>query len=72
MTYQDASTMDLKLATRTSGVWAAEVLLEDGAHGFYTDLDVVGDVAYVVSVVARLDGRGIESSRLGLTLRNLP
>ena len=71
--YQDASSMDLKLATRgDDGAWTVQTLLSEGAHGFYTDLQVSGGAAIISSVVAELDGRGHEASRVGLTIRNLP
>jgi hypothetical protein len=70
--YQDASTLDLKIAESSNDTWTPERVLEDGAHGFYSDMVVRDGTAFIVSVLAELDGRGRENSRVGLTLRTLP
>lgn len=70
--YQDATTLDLKLARQSAGNWEPEVVLEEGAHGFYSDVKVQGDNAFIVSVLAELDGRGRERSRAALTVQTLP
>jgi hypothetical protein len=70
--YQDASNLDLKLARRGSSGWTHELLLFEGAHGFYADVVTKDGKAYIVSVLAELDGRGRERSRAVLTVRDLP
>jgi hypothetical protein len=70
--YQDASMNDLKLATPAGSIWAATPLSTDGAHGYYADVAVENGNAYIVSLLAELDGRGIERSRLGLTIQPAP
>jgi hypothetical protein len=70
--YQDATKLDLKLARRDNGNWAPQLVVEDGAHGFYSDVKVQGDSAFIVSVQAQLDGRGRERSRAALTVQSLP
>jgi len=70
--YQDATTLDLKLARKNAGIWTPEVVLREGAHGFYTDVKVKGGTAFIVSVLAELDGRGRERSRAALTVQALP
>jgi hypothetical protein len=47
-------------------------VLTDGANGFYSDVAVVGTRAYVCSVVAELDARGKERSRLRLDVQTIP
>lgn len=70
--YQDASNLDLKMAREASGTWQPERVIEQGPHGFYSDVAVSGAQAFLVSVIAELDSRGRERSRVGLTVRNLP
>ncbi len=70
--YQDASNLDLKLADFDGTAWVPSTLLTDGAHGFYSDIAVQSGKAYIVSVEAQLDERGVEASRLGLTVQNAP
>lgn len=69
---QDASTLDLKLASQSGATWTSNRLITDGAHGFYSDVAIVEGNAYIVSVEARLDERGIEASRVGLTVQPAP
>jgi hypothetical protein len=69
---QDASTLDLRFATFDGAAWAPQTLLADGAHGFYADVAVSGGKAFVCSVVAELDSRGKERSRLLLDVQALP
>jgi hypothetical protein len=66
--YQDATTLDLKMATEAAGVWTPSTLATDGAHGFYADVATRDGKAYVVNVLVALDARGVERSRLGLTV----
>ncbi len=70
--YQDASTLDLKFAASNGAAWTPEVLLDEGAQGFYTDMVIDDGAAYVISVKAELDARGIERPRLTLLSRNVP
>jgi hypothetical protein len=72
LVYQDASTLDLRFATFADGAFSANAALADGAQGFYSDVAVVGTRAYVCSVVAELDARGKERSRLRLDVQALP
>jgi hypothetical protein len=70
--YQDASNNDLKVANFDGTAWVPGTLVTEGAHGYYSDVAVGGGKAYIVSVEARLDDRGIEASRLGLTVQPAP
>ncbi len=70
--YQDASTNDLIMATETGTTGTREVVVSDGAHGYYADVSVQQNTAFIVSVQAQLSARGQEDPRLGLTLRPLP
>jgi hypothetical protein len=70
--YQDASNLDLKLARFDGTAWVPSVLVQEGAHGFYSDIAIGGGKAYIVSVEARLDTRGREASRLGMTVQAVP
>jgi hypothetical protein len=70
--YQDASNLDLKMASLNGAQWLPTRLVDQGAHGFYSDVAVLNGTAYVVSVEARLDERGIEASRLGLIVQPVP
>jgi hypothetical protein len=72
LVYQDASNLDLRLATLEGGAWSPTALRTDGPHGFYSDVDVRGGRAYICSVVALLDARGIERSRLQVDVQALP
>ena len=72
MVYQDASNLDLRFATLEGPTFAATTILADGASGFYSDVAVAGNKAYVCSVVAELDSRGRERSRLRLDVQTLP
>ena len=72
MVYQDASNLDLRFATLEGASFAATTVLADGANGFYSDVAVAGNKAYVCSVVAELDSRGKERSRLRLDVQTLP
>jgi hypothetical protein len=70
--YQDASSLDLKLAEEGESGFSTQVLLQEGAHGFYSDVVVNETTAFIVSVQARVDGRGQEASRLTVLPRTLP
>jgi hypothetical protein len=70
--YQDASMNDLKLATPNGNIWAAAALSTDGAHGYYADVAIANGNAYIVSLLAQLDARGLERSRLGLSIQPAP
>jgi hypothetical protein len=70
--FQDASKNDLKVASPLDAIWVSTPLLQEGAHGYYADVAVVNGTAYIVSVLAELDGRGNERSRLGLTVQPAP
>ncbi len=72
LVYQDASTLDLRLATLEGASFAPTTILADGANGFYADVAVVGNKAYICSVVAELDARGKERSRLRLDVHTMP
>ena len=72
LVYQDASDLDLKLGTLDGLEWSQTAVLTDGAHGFYPDLAIADGKAYVCSVLAELDGRGRERSRLRLDVQSLP
>jgi hypothetical protein len=72
LVYQDATTLDLRFATFADGAFSANAALAEGAQGFYSDVAVVGTRAYVCSVVAELDARGKERSRLRLDVQALP
>ena len=70
--YQDASSLDLKVAEQGDSGFVTQVLLQEGAHGFYSDVVVNDTTAFIVSVQARVDGRGQEASRLTVLPRALP
>ncbi len=73
LVYQDASTLDLRYATSPDGVvFTATSVLTAGANGFYSDVALDGNRAFVVSVVAELDQRGKERSRLQLDIQPVP
>lgn len=72
LVYQDASTLDLRFAVLEGATFSATTVLSEGAHGFYTDVVVVDGRAVVTSVVAELDQRGKERSRLRLDIQQLP
>jgi len=72
LVYQDASNNDLRFATLEGQAFVATTVLSDGAHGYYSDVVVAGTSAYVVSMVAELDQRGIERSRLRLDVQQVP
>jgi hypothetical protein len=72
LVYQDASTLDLRFATLENQGFAPTTVLADGAQGFYSDVVVVDDRAFVVSVTAELDQRGKERSRFRLDVQQLP
>lgn len=69
---QDASTLDLRMASFDGTAWSAQTVLAPGANGFYADVAVSAGKAFVCSVVAELDGRGKERSRLRLDVQPLP
>lgn len=70
--YQDASNLNLKLASFDGTAWVPGSLITEGAHGFYSDIAIGAGSAYIVSVEARLDDRGFEASRLGLIVQPVP
>lgn len=70
--YQDASNLDLKISRFNGSDWAAERVLENGAHGFYSDVFVQEGQAFMVSLMAELDPRGRERSRAAVTVYSLP
>jgi hypothetical protein len=70
--YQDASNLDLRFATLEGSAFAPTTVLGAGANGFYADVAVSGGKAFVCSVVAELDERGQERSRLRLDVQQLP
>jgi hypothetical protein len=72
LVYQDASTLDLRFSTYGNDAFTADAVLVEGAQGFYSDVAVVGSKAYVCSVVAELDARGKERSRLRLDVQSIP
>jgi hypothetical protein len=72
LVYQDATTLDLKLATLSGVDWSPTAVRADGPYGFYSDVDVRGGRAYICSVVALLDARGQERSRLQVDVQALP
>ena len=72
LVYQDASNLDLRMATFEGNSFAATTILSDGANGFYSDVAVAGNKVYICSVVAELDSRGKERSRLRLDIQTLP
>ncbi len=72
LVYQDASNLDLRFATLEGSTFAPTTALAEGANGFYTDVAVSGNQAFVCSVVAELDQRGKERSRLRLDIQQLP
>lgn len=69
---QDASTLDLRFSAFDGAAWAPQTVLDDGANGFYADVAVSAGKAFVCSVVAELDSRGKERSRLRLDIQPLP
>jgi hypothetical protein len=72
LVYQNASTNDLRFATLEGEAFIATTVLQDGAHGYYSDVVVAGTSAFVVSMVAELDQRGLERSRLRLDVQPVP
>ncbi len=72
LVYQDASNLDLKIASQQGVVWLNTALLSAGAHGFYSDVAIQNGTAYIVSVLAELDSNGVERSRLGLVVQPAP
>lgn len=72
LVYQDASNLDLRFATLEGSTFSPTTALSEGANGFYADVAVSGGRAFVCSVVAELDQRGKERSRLRLDIQQLP
>ena len=70
--YQDATHLNLLWAEQTENGWEVSTLLGDGAQGFYSDLALSDSSAFIVSVMAELDGRTLEHPRVGLVIRSLP
>jgi hypothetical protein len=70
--YQDASALDVQMATGNGTIWAVEGVIADGAHGFYSDVAVASNTAFIVSVLARLDARDAEDIVLSVLPRPLP
>ncbi len=69
--YQDATTLDLKVADRAGdGSWSRRVLAAAGANGFFVDTVVSGEQVFVVHTVGDIDARGTETSRLSILLDN--
>jgi hypothetical protein len=72
LVYQDASNLDLRFATLEGSTFSPTTALSEGANGFYADVAVSGGRAFVCSVVAELDQRGKERSRLRVDIQQLP
>jgi hypothetical protein len=70
--YQDASNLDLKIATQQGALWSAQNVLTTGPNGFYSDVAISGRKAYITSVVAELSPQGKENSHVGLTVQAVP
>jgi hypothetical protein len=70
--YQDSTHLNLVWAEQNENGWDVVTLLGEGANGFYSDLVVTDTSAYIVSVLAELDSRGLEHPRVGLVIRGLP
>lgn len=70
--HQDATSLDLRLASLQGGAWSVTTVLADGPHGFYADIAIDAGTAYVCSVVAQLDSRGKERSQVRLDVQQLP
>lgn len=71
LVHQDASNLDLRMGTFDGTAWSAQTILGAGANGFYADVAVSAGNAYVCSVLAELDARGKERSRLRLDIQTV-
>ncbi len=67
--YQDATTLDLKIAHRTGGDWIRSALLATGANGFYIDTVVKDQDIFISSTTGEIDNRGTERSTIKLDVR---
>lgn len=72
MVHQDASTLDLRFASFDGSTWVPSTVLDTGANGFYADVAVSAGKAFVCSVVAELDPRGKERSKLRVDVQPVP
>ena len=70
--YQDATDLNLKMASFQSGEWTSRNLLSTGSHGFFSDIAVYGTKAFVVAMEEQLDERGINQPYLWLLVEQIP
>lgn len=71
--YQEQTTLDLLLAQREpDGTWTVAPQLTDGPYGFYTDVGLGSEKAYIVSVKPELDATLANANRLGLFIVDVP
>jgi len=71
--YQEQTNLDLMIAEREpDGNWSVTPLLTEGPFGFYTDVGLGSEHAYVVSVKAALDARPQVANQLGLMIVEVP
>ena len=70
--YQDATYLDLKMASYQNGTWAPRNLLSTGSHGFFSGIDVYGNKAFIVSMEEQLDARDINQPYLWFLVEQVP
>jgi len=70
--YQDATYLDLKMASFQNGAWAPRNLLSTGSHGFFSGIDIYGNKAFVVAMEEQLDTRGINQPYLWFLVEQVP
>ena len=70
--YQDATYLDLKMASYQNGTWAPRNLLSTGSHGFFPGIDIYGNKAFIVSMEEQLDARGINQPYLWFLVEQVP
>ena len=70
--YQDATYLDLKMASYQNGAWAPRNLLSTGSHGFFSDIAVYGNKAFIVAMEEQLDARGINQPYLWFLVEQIP
>jgi hypothetical protein len=71
--YQDATFNDLKLARRTgANQWSSEVVLREGAWGFFADLAISGGKIYMSSLKLAFDENALPNNELRVVIQDLP
>ena len=70
--YQNATDLNLKMASFQGGEWIPRSLLSTGSHGFFSDIAVYGNKAFIVAMEEQLDARGINQPYLWFLVEQVP